>query len=440
MVASIATRKKFRDFSFLSQINISCGIRTEIIAQKELTGIFESYNVKQTESGGRKEVSGQAETEGGKMKEYKIPVLPGDGVGPEVIQEGKRVIDAVASLEGFKIEWIHFPHGTDHYLKTGEILSEKSLEELGKHRALYVGAIGDPRVDPGVVDAIIVGLRFAFDQYVNFRIVKLLEGVSGPLKDKGPKDIDFVVLRENVEDFYIRVGARARRGSSQHQLSLRRKIYRTTFDLRVQTDAEEIGFHIGSISREGSRRIIKYGFEVARKTGKTRVTLLDKANVLPEMYLLWREVASQVSRDYPGIEMEFMYADAATMWFVKNPEHFQVVVAPNLFGDIVTDLAAAISGGMGLAPGANLNPEGTSMFEPIHGSAPKYAGQNIANPVATIWAGALMLDYLGEPKAAQRITRAIENILKAGKIKTRDLGGQAKTTEMGDAIAGEAVR
>ena len=374
------------------------------------------------------------------MKEYKIPVISGDGVGPEVIREGKKVIDAVAPLEGFKIEWIHFPHGTDHYLKTGEIISEKSLEELGKYRALYVGAIGDPRVEPGIVDAIIVSIRFAFDQYVNFRIVKLLEGVSTPLKGKGPKDIDFVVLRENVEDFYIRVGARAKKGSSHHQLSLTRKIYRTTFNVGVQTDAEEIGFHIGAISREGSRRIIKYGFELARKTGKTRVTLLDKANVLPEMYMLWREVASQVARNYPGIEMEFMYADAATMWFVKNPEHFQVVVAPNLFGDIVTDLAAAISGGMGLAPGANINPEGTSMFEPIHGSAPKYTGQNIANPIATIWAGALMLDYLGEPKAAQRITRAIENILKAGKIRTRDLGGPAKTAEMGDAIAGEAVK
>ena len=374
------------------------------------------------------------------MKEYKIPVIGGDGVGPEIIREGMKVIDAVASREGFKVQWIHFPHGTDHYLKTGEIISEKTLEELGKYRALYVGAIGDPRVEPGLVDSIIVKIRFAFDQYVNFRIVKLLEGVPGPIRDKGPKDIDFVVLRENVEDFYIRVGARARKGSSHYQLPLVRKIYRTTFNVDVQTDAEEIGFHIGSISREGSKRIIKYAFEVARKTGKTRVSALDKANVLPEMYILWREVASEVAQDYPGIELEFMYADAATMWFVKNPEHFQVVVAPNLFGDIVTDLAAAISGGMGLAPGANINPEGTSMFEPIHGSAPKYTGKNIVNPIATIWAGALMLDHLGEPKAAQRITKAIEKVLKAGKIKTRDLGGPAKTTEMGDEVANQAIK
>jgi tartrate dehydrogenase/decarboxylase / D-malate dehydrogenase len=374
------------------------------------------------------------------VKEYKIPVLPGDGVGPEVIREGKKVIDAVAPLEGFKVEWIHFPQGTDHYLKTGENISEKTLEELGKYRALYVGAIGDPRVEPGLVDSIIVKIRFAFDQYVNFRIVKLLEGVPTPLKNKGPKDIDFVAVRENVEDFYIRVGARAHKGTSNFQLPLVRKTYRTTFNVGVQTDAEEIGFHIGSITREGSRRIIKYGFELARKTGKTRVSVIDKANVLPEMYNLWREVAAEVAKDYPSIEMEFMYADAATMWFVKTPEHFQVVVAPNLFGDILTDLAAAISGGMGLAPGANLNPDGTSMFEPIHGSAPKYTGQNIVNPIATVWAGALMLDYLGEPKAAQRITKAIENILKTGKIKTRDLGGAAKTFEMGDALATEAVK
>lgn len=374
------------------------------------------------------------------MRQYRIPVIAGDGVGPEIIREGKKVIDAVAALEGFKVEWIPFPHGTDHYLKTGEIISEKSLEELGKYKALYVGAIGDPRVEPGLVDAIIVKIRFAFDQYVNFRLIKLLEGVPTPLKNKGPKDIDFVVLRENVEDFYIRVGARARKGSSHFQLPLVRKIYRTTFNVDVQTDAEEIGFHIGVISREGSKRIIKYGFELARKTGKTRVTALDKANVLPEMYILWREVAAEVAKDYPGIELEYVYADAATMWFVKNPEHFQVVVSPNLFGDIVTDLGAAISGGMGMAPGANINPEGTSMFEPIHGSAPKYTGQNIVNPIATIWAGALMLDFLGEEKAAKRVVRAIENIVKAGKVKTRDLGGQAKTFEMGDAVAAEATR
>jgi tartrate dehydrogenase/decarboxylase/D-malate dehydrogenase len=374
------------------------------------------------------------------MTKHKIPVIAGDGVGPEIIREGKKVIDAVAPLEGFRVDWIHFPHGTEHYLKTGEIISEKSLEELGKYQALYVGAIGDPRVEPGLVDSIIVKIRFAFDEYVNFRIVKLLEGISGPLRNKGPKDIDFVVLRENVEDFYIGVGSRAKKGSSTVQLPLVRKTYRTTFQVGIQTDASEIGFHIGCISREGSRRIIQYGFDLARKMGKTRVTLLDKANVLPQMYNLWREIAQEVAKDYPGIELEFMYADAATMWFVRTPEHFQVVVAPNLFGDIVTDLGAAIAGGLGLAPGANINPNGTSMFEPIHGSAPKYTGKNIVNPIATIWAGALMLDFLGEPKAAQRIVRAIETVVKTGRVKTQDLGGSAKTYEMGDAVASEAVK
>ncbi len=374
------------------------------------------------------------------MQRYEIPVIAGDGVGPEIIREGKKVIDAVAKLEGFQVNWIPFPHGTEHYLKTGEIISEKSLEELGKYRALFVGAIGDPRVEPGLVDSIIVKIRFAFDEYVNFRIIKLLEGIPGPLRNKGPKDIDFIVLRENVEDFYIKVGSRARKGTSTAVLPMVRKSYRTTFKVEVETDAEEIGYHLGCISREGSRRIIKHAFDLARKSGKTLVTALDKANVLPEMYNLWREVAQEVAKDYPGIELEFMYADAATMWFVRTPEHFQVVVAPNLFGDILTDLGASIAGGLGLAPGANINPEGTSMFEPIHGSAPKYAGKNIVNPIATIWAGALMLDFLGEPQAAQRIVRAIENVVKSGRVKTRDLGGSAKTYEMGDAIAAEAVR
>ena len=374
------------------------------------------------------------------MTEYRIPVIAGDGVGPEIVREGKKVIDAVAPLEGFRVDWIPFPHGTEYYLKTGETISEKSLEELGKYRALYVGAIGDPRVEPGLVDSIIVKIRFAFDEYVNFRIIKLLEGIPSPILNKGPKDIDFVVLRENVEDFYIGVGSRAKRGSSTVQLPLVRKTYRTTFQVGVQTDAQEIGFHIGCISREGSRRIIQYGFDLARKKGKTRVTLLDKANVLPQMYNLWREIAREVAKGYPGIELEFMYADAATMWFVRTPEHFQVVVAPNLFGDILTDLGAAIAGGLGLAPGANINPDGTSMFEPIHGSAPKYTGKNVVNPIATIWAGVLMLDFLGESKAAQRIVRAIENVVKTGRIRTQDLGGGAKTFEMGDAIASEAVK
>ncbi len=375
------------------------------------------------------------------IRKYQIPVMPGDGVGPEIIREGKKVIDVVGPLEGFKVDWIPFPHGTDYYLKTGELVSDQTLAELGKYKALFLGAVGDPRVEPGLVEqGIILKIRFAFDQYVNLRPIKLLEGVPTPLQGKGPKDIDFVVLRENTEDFYIGVGARAEKGKSTFQMDMSRKLFSNHFQVELKTDSKRMGFHLGVISQEGADRIIRYGFELAQKTGQKRVTLLDKANVLPHMYNLWRERGSEIGKEYPAIELEFMFADAATMWFVKNPEHFQVVVAPNLFGDIITDLGAAITGGLGLAPGGNINPEGTSMFEPIHGSAPKYTGQNVINPIATIWAGALMLDFLGEAAGARRITRAIENILKAGKIKTRDLGGTVKTDEMGDAIANEVVK
>jgi 3-isopropylmalate dehydrogenase len=374
------------------------------------------------------------------VKEHKVAVIEGDGVGPEIIREGKKVIDAIAPREGFKIDWIHFPHGAEHYLKTGEILSDQSIKELGKYKAIYLGAVGDPRVEPGLIEqGVGLKIRFTFDQYVNLRPVKLLEGVTTPIKNKGPKDIDFVVLRENIEDFYIGVGGRVKKGVRAVQLEMSRKIYKNQFKMEIETDSEEIGFQLGIISREGANRIIKYGFDLARETGKNRVTMLDKANVLPEMYNLWRNTGSEVAKNYPGIELEFMLADAATMYFIKNPEHFQVVVAPNLFGDIVTDLGAGIAGGLGLAPGANINPVGTSMFEPIHGSAPKHAGKGIVNPIATIWAGALMLDFLGEKSSAVRIIRGIEDVLREGKVLTYDLGGKAKTTEMGNAIAAKVV-
>ena len=325
-------------------------------------------------------------------------------------------------------------------MKTGEILSDQSIKELGKYKAIYLGAVGDPRVEPGLIEqGVGLKIRFTFDQYVNLRPVKLLEGVTTPIKNKGPKDIDFVVLRENIEDFYIGVGGRVKKGVRAVQLEMSRKIYKNQFKMEIETDSEEIGFQLGIISREGANRIIKYGFDLARETGKNRVTMLDKANVLPEMYNLWRNTGSEVAKNYPGIELEFMLADAATMYFIKNPEHFQVVVAPNLFGDIVTDLGAGIAGGLGLAPGANINPVGTSMFEPIHGSAPKHAGKGIVNPIATIWAGALMLDFLGEKSSAVRIIRGIEDVLREGKVLTYDLGGKAKTTEMGNAIAAKVV-
>ncbi len=367
---------------------------------------------------------------------YRIAVIPGDGIGPEIINEGKKVIEAVSEKENFEVEWIEYPFGADHYLETGELLNEDALKEMEKMDAIYLGALGDPRVKPGVLEkGILLALRFYFDQYVNLRPVKLLEGVECPLKNKKPEDIDFVVVRENTEDFYVGIGNHANVGKNKQELEIIRSLYSVKFGLDIEVDGCEIAYQIGVIGRKGAERVIRYAFELARKRGDSRVTAVDKANVLSHVYNFWRSIVEEVSKDYPDIEHEFNFVDAITMWFVKNPEWYQTIVTPNMFGDIITDLGAMIQGGLGLAPGGNINPDGVSMFEPIHGSAPKYAGKNVANPIATIWAGAMMLEEIGEEKAAKDIVKAIELVLKEGKVRTKDLGGKATTSEMGDAIA-----
>lgn len=366
---------------------------------------------------------------------YTVPVIPGDGIGPEIVAEGCKVLEAAADKYNFSLDWKEYSLGAEHYLKTGELVTEETLKELSKYRALFLGAIGDPRVRPGILEkGVLLTMRFYFDQYVNLRPVKLLEGVWTPLKDKTPKDIDFVVVRENTEDFYIGIGSRARRGSSHADFEIRRSLYSVKFGLDIESDSEEIGYQIGEVSREGCQRVIKYAFDLAMKR-RRQVSSVDKANVLSDIYGFWREVFLDVAAGYPQVKHEFNFVDAITMWFVKNPEWFDVVVAPNMFGDIITDLGAMIQGGLGLAPGANLNPEGTSMFEPIHGSAPKYKGQNKVNPVATIWSGALLLEHLGQPQAASDIVSAIERNLREGRIKTYDLGGSSTTSEVGSEIA-----
>jgi len=366
---------------------------------------------------------------------YKVPTIPGDGIGPEIIAAGKGVLEAAAEKHGFSLEWIEYPLGAEHYLRTGELVSEETLKELRQYRAIYLGAIGDPRVPPGVLEkGILLTMRFYLDQYVNLRPVKLLKGVWTPLKDKTSKDIDFVVVRENTEDFYIGIGSRARRGRSHANFEVKRTLYNIKFGLDIDSDSEEIGYQIGEVSKEGCQRVIKYAFDLAQKR-RHQVSSVDKANVLSDIYGFWREVFLDVAKGYPQVKHDFNFVDAITMWFVKNPEWFDVVVAPNMFGDIITDLGAMIQGGLGLAPGANLNPEGTSMFEPIHGSAPKYKGQNKVNPIATIWAGALLLEHLGEAKAASDVVAAIERNLFEGRIKTYDLGGSSTTSEVGKEIA-----
>ncbi len=367
---------------------------------------------------------------------HKIAVIPGDGIGPEVIREGVKVLRAAAGVTpGLDLEFVNFPYGAGHYLKTGELVPQEGLDQLAKMDAIYLGALGDPRVQTGILEqGILLKLRFYFEQYINLRPVKLYPGVPCPLRDKRPEDIDFYVVRENTEDFYVGIGGRAR-GRSRAQLEVLRSIYRAKFGLDIDVDRDEIAYQIGIVSRKGTERVIRYAFELARKKGKKRVTSVDKANVLTHVYSLWREVFGQVAKDYPNIETEFAFVDAIAMWFIKNPEWYQVVVTPNMFGDIITDLGAMIQGGLGFAPGGNINPEGVSMFEPIHGSAPKHAGKNIANPIATILAGQMMLEHLGEVEAANKVEQMVIEVLKEGKVKTRDMGGRSSTSEVGDAIA-----
>ncbi len=365
---------------------------------------------------------------------YRIAAIGGDGIGPEILHEGKKVLDAAADRFGFTIEWQDFPIGADRYLASGELITEEELQELGRFHAIYFGAIGDERVRTGILEkGILLALRFYFDQYINLRPIKLLPGVSTPLAGKTPAEIDFLVVRENTEDFYVGIGSRFRSSREQKTLEIIRTLYTIRFGLDVESDADEIAYQIGVITREGAERVITYAFEQAERRRK-KLTSVDKANVLSDIYGLWRDVFSECAGRHPGVVTEFAFVDAITMWFVKNPEWFDVVVTPNMFGDIITDLGAMIQGGLGLAPGGNISPGGISMFEPIHGSAPKYKGLNVANPFATIWAGSMLLDHVGEHAAAERILKSISRAILDGVV-TKDMGGSAGTRAVGDYVA-----
>ena len=367
---------------------------------------------------------------------HNIALIPGDGIGPEIIREGKKVVEAVSKIFAIDINWIEFPFGAEHYLKTGELLPDSALKEIEDMDAIYLGAVGDPRVKPGILEKeILLKARFYFDQYINLRPIRLYKGVLCPLKDKYPEDINFYVVRENTEDFYVGIGGRFKARSNQDHLEVLRKLYKAKIQVDFNLEPEEeMAYQIGLVSRPGTQRVIKYAFELAKKKNMKRVTSVDKANVLTNIYGLWREVFEEVSNKYPGIETESIFVDAITMYFIQKPEWFKVVVTPNMFGDIITDLAAMIQGGLGIAAGGNINPEGVSMFEPIHGSAPDIAGKNISNPVATILAGSMMLDCLGEVKIAKVIENAVEKVLIEGKVRSHDFGGNSSTIEVGDEI------
>jgi 3-isopropylmalate dehydrogenase len=351
---------------------------------------------------------------------YRIAVIGGDGIGPEVVREGLKVLEAAAAKTEVRYELHNYDLGGERYLRTGEPLPDSVLEELRGFDAIYLGAVGHPEVAPGILEkGLLLRIRFELDQYINLRPVKLYPGVETPLRDKGPDDIDFVVVRENTEGLYTGMGG-----------------------IQYKGTPNEVSTQIHITTRFGVERCIRYAFDYCRKRNRRKkLTLCAKTNVLTFVHDTWWRTFNEVGEaDYPDIERDYAHVDATTMWMVKNPEWFDVIVTENMFGDIITDLGAMIQGGLGVAAGGNLNPEGVSMFEPMGGSAPKYTGQNVVCPVAAVSATQMLMETLGEDATAQRIERGVERALASGKIKSLAAGRMGmSTSEVGDLIAGFAA-
>jgi 3-isopropylmalate dehydrogenase len=345
---------------------------------------------------------------------YKIAVIGGDGTGPEVVNEGLKVLESAARKFNIKFEFTKFDYGGERYLKTGKTILPEEIEGLKKFNAIFLGAIGHPDVKPGILEKdILLNLRFSLDQYINLRPVKLYPNVPTPLADKKPEDIDFVVVRENTEGLYVGAGGTLKKGTP-----------------------DEVAIQESINTRKGVERCIRFAFEFTRKRNKRKkLTLCGKTNVLTFAWDLWNRTFNEVAKEYKDITTDYAHVDATTMWMVKNPEWFDVIVTDNMFGDIITDLGAMTQGGMGIAAGGNINPEGVSMFEPIGGSAPKYTGMNVINPLAAIGALQMMLDILGEAKAADLVDKAIANVTGT-KLKSMSAGKMGySTTEVGDLVA-----
>lgn len=344
---------------------------------------------------------------------YKIAVLPCDGIGPEVVAEGLKVLEVVGEKYDIDYETVEYDIGAERYLKTGEVLPDSVKDELAQTDAIYLGAVGHPDVAPGILEhGILLTLRFEFDQYVNLRPVKLYPGVETPLANKGPEDIDFMVVRENTEGLYVGMGGSMKKNTP-----------------------DEVATQMATYTRKGTERVIRYAFDLCRRRDDEKtLTLVDKANVLTHGHDLWRRTFAEVGEDYPDIEREMQFVDACCMWFVKNPEWYDTVVTCNMFGDIITDLGAMIQGGMGVAAGGNINPDGVSMFEPIHGSAPKHAGKGKASPVAAIAAVGMLLNEIGETGAGEAVDTAIEKALATGNVPVTT-APEGTTQKSGDLIA-----
>ena len=344
---------------------------------------------------------------------YRIAVIPGDGTGPEVVAEGLKVLEAASKKFNFKYETKEFDFSGKRYLKTGKLVDDKDVALLKKYNAIYLGAVGDPDVKPGIIETgVLLKLRFALDQYINLRPVKLYNSLFCPLKDKKPEDIDFVVVRENSEGIYKGLG-----------------------EFKDKGTADEVALQISHNTRKGVERCIRYAFEFTRKRNKRKqLTLCGKTNVLTFAWDLWQRTFNEVAKEYPDVKTDYAHVDATTMWFVKNPEWFDVIVTDNIFGDIITDLGAMIQGGMGIAAGGNINPKGVSMFEPIGGSAPKYTGKQVINPLAAICALGMLLENVGESQAAKAVEDSVIEIVQT-KIKSLAAGKMGySTSEVGDLV------
>ena len=346
-------------------------------------------------------------------RSYKIGVIGGDGTGPEVIKEGLKILAAVSEKTGFDVDLVPFDLGGERYLKSGETVPDSVIEELKGMSAIYLGAIGHPDVKPGILEkGILLKIRFELDQYINLRPVKLYPGVWTPLKDKGPEHIDFVVVRENTEGIYAGIGGVFKKGTP-----------------------DEVALQVDLNTRKGVERCIRYAYEFTKnRDAKKKLTLCAKTNVLTYAHDLWARAFAEVGKEYPEVTQDYSHVDALVMWMVKSPEVFDVIVTNNMFGDIISDLGAMIQGGLGIAAGGNINPKGVSMFEPIGGSAPKYAGKNVINPLAAIGALSMMLEYLGERGAAQQVEQAVQQVT-ATKLKSLAAGKMGySTTEVGDLV------
>jgi 3-isopropylmalate dehydrogenase len=350
------------------------------------------------------------------LKTYSIAVIPGDGIGPEVTEEALKVLRAAGERFGFSIKTTPYPWSGDHYLKTGELMPDTALAEYRDHDAILLGAIGDPRMETGLLErAVVAGCRFGLDLYVNLRPIKLYAEHLCPLKHGTPETVDMLIVRENTEDLYVGTHGFFKKGTP-----------------------DEVATQELLITRKGTERVIRYAYELATTRTRKKLTMVDKANAV-RAYDLWTRVFAEVGNEYPQIEQDHAYVDACTMWMVKNPEWFDVVVVPNMFGDIITDLGAMIQGGMGAAASANIHPGGAGMFEPIHGSAPKYAGKNVANPVAAVASAQLLLDFVGEAEASSAVEEAIAGSLREKRIPSLSAKCGLSTSEIGDLLAA-AVR